>query len=219
MRRPWQTIEQVDTDEGPLVLKRRGDEFLITIRGQVLMSSRATRSEEALATLACTPIAGRRSPSVLIGGLGLGFTLRAALDALPRSARVAVAELSEPVIRWCRNEVAVLSGRALDDPRVFPEVVDVATLIRGNPARWDAIIVDLYEGPHTPTQGEHDPCYGWTALKRTRRALKPGGIFAVWSEGPDQAFQRRLERVGFKGIERRNPGRGARRHVVYLARA
>jgi spermidine synthase len=218
MKQPWLTLETVPTDEGDLVLKRRGDEFLITVGGQVLMTSRTTRSEEALATLACDPIAHRRSPAVLIGGLGLGFTVRAALDALPRTARVAVAELHEAVIGWCRGEAANVCGRALDDPRVFPEVANVAAVIAAHPARWDAIVLDLYEGPHTPTQGEHEPCYGWTALKRTKRALKPGGVFAVWSEGPDPSFQRRLERVGFGGVERKRPGRGARRHVVYVAR-
>ncbi len=218
MKQPWQTIEEVPTAEGALVLKRRGDEYLITIGGKVLMPSRVTRSEEALAVLGCEPIAGRSRPAVLIAGLGLGFTVRAALDVLPETAQVTVADLHEAVVGWCREEAAGLSGRALDDPRVQTVVADVADVIADGAGRWDAIVLDLYEGPHTPSQGENHPCYGGAALKRTKRSLKPGGVFAVWSEGPDRAFQHRLARAGFSGVERKNPGRGARRHVVYLAR-
>jgi len=186
MKQPWITVEQVQTAEGPLVLKRRGDdEFLITIAGQVLMPSRATRSEEALATLACEAVANRPGPRVLIGGLGLGFTLRAALDALPADAQVTVAELHQAVVGWCRGPAAPVSGDSLADARVRTEVSDVADVITAGAKRWDAIVLDLYEGPHTPTQGPHHPCYGAEALRRTRRALKPGGVFAVWSEGPD----------------------------------
>jgi len=217
VKQPWQTLEQAETPEGPLVLRQRGTEFLITIAGQVLMPSRATRSEEALATVACETVAGRPGPRVLIGGLGLGFTLRAALDALPPDARVTVAELHEAVVRWCKGPVAHLSGDAVNDERVDTAIADVADVISGSAGEWDAIVLDLYEGPHTPTQGPHDPCYGHEALRRTLRALRPGGVLAVWSEGPDRAFGTRLERTGFKGVRQTHPGRGARRHVVYLA--
>jgi len=218
MKQPWQTVQQVDTAEGPLVLKQRGDdEFLITIGGQVLMPSRATRSEEALAALACERVADRPAPRVLIGGLGLGFTLRAALDALPAAAQVTVAELHEAVVAWCRGPAAKLSGDALADERVDAVVADVADVIAAGKKRWDAIVLDLYEGPHTPTQGPHHPCYGGEALRRTRRALRTGGVFAVWSEGPDRPFLRRLEQTGFREVRQTRPGRGARRHVVYLA--
>ena len=218
MKQPWQILEQVETPEGPLVLKRRGDdEFLITVGGQVLMPSRATRSEEALATMACEPVAGQPRPQVLIGGLGLGFTLRAALDALPADAQVTVAELHAAVVAWCEGPAARVSGDALSDGRVETVVSDVADLITKSAKQWDAIVLDLYEGPHTPTQGSGHPCYGSEALRRTWRALRPGGVFAVWSEGPDRPFLRRLEQTGFRDLRQTNPGRGARRHVVYLA--
>lgn len=218
VKQPWKTIEQVDTQEGPLVLRQRGSEFMITLCGQVLMPSRATRSEEALATLACEAVADWPKPRVLIGGLGLGFTLRAALDALPSDAHVTVAELHEAVVRWCKGPAAELSGDAVNDGRVATAIADVADVITASSGKLDAVVLDLYEGPHTPTQGPNDPCYGHEALRRTLRALRPGGVLAVWSEGPDRPFLQRLERAGFRNVRLTHPGRGARRHVVYLAR-
>lgn len=223
MARPWETIERVETDAGRLELRRRGDrDFLITIAERVLMSSTARRSEEALGDLGARLVAGRAAPRVLIGGLGMGYTLRAALDVLPAAATVVVAELNPAVVAWCRGPVAPLTDGAVDDPRTTVALRDVALVIAaaaGAPdeARFDAILLDLYEGPRHATQGAADPLYGDDAVRTTRRALRPDGVFAVWSEFPDRPFEERLAANGFR-VERRRPGRGGSPHVVYVAR-
>ncbi len=252
MTRAWQTLASADTPEGRLELRRRGDaEMVITIGGRVLMNGAAHRSEAALAQLACRPIANRPRPRVLIGGLGMGYTLRAALDSLPRRASVVVAEIDPVIVEWCRGPLAEATSKAVDDPRVTIEIGDVAGLIalaaagaaaadasetpatRSTPAApetprspeptasgrgFDAILLDLYEGPRTATQGQDDPLYGRAALARVRAALTPGGVFAVWSEEPDPAFERRLTAAGFHW-EMPRPGRGGPRHTLYLAGA
>lgn len=217
MTRPWQTLATVERAEGRLELRRRGEaEVVITIDGRVLMNGAAHRSEAALAELGCRPIAGRPRPRVLIGGLGLGYTLRAALDALPPRAAVVVAEIDPLIVEWCRGPLAELTGRALDDRRVTIEIGDVASAIGRAAGAFDAILLDLYEGPRTPAWGGDDPLYGRAALARVRAALRPGGVFAVWSEEPDAAFETRLRGAGFN-CERRRPGRGGPRHTLYLA--
>jgi len=223
LTRPWETLDSCDTEAGQLQLRRRGaGEFLITLAGRVLMNSAASRSEVALARLACAELGGRPAPRVLIGGLGMGCTLRAALDALPASASVVVAELHETMSRWCAGPLANLNERAIDDPRVELRIGDVATAIRSaaepSATRFDAVLLDLYEGPRPASQPRNHPHYGAAALARTRSALRPGGILAIWSEDPDPLFERELGRVGF-AVRRERPGRGGRRHVVYLASA
>ncbi len=214
MTRPWQTIARVDTAEGALELRQRGEgDFLITVAGRVLMTSQARRSEEALATLA---LGDRRRRHVLVGGLGMGYTLRAALDCLPAEARVTVVELNPAVVEWCRGPLSALTDGAVADPRVTVVVADVAEHLMGAPkGGYDAILLDLYEGPHAATQRPNDPLYGATALGRTRAALKAGGVFAVWSEEADAPFERRLADAGFS-VEKKRAGRGGRAHVVYL---
>jgi spermidine synthase len=221
--RPWQTLDRFAGEAGPIELRRRGErEFLITLAGRVLMNSAASRSEQALATAACAEIAAREAPRVLIGGLGMGCTLRAALDALPATARVVVAELHEAIHRWCRGPLAELTGGAVLDPRVslrFGDVADaIAAAAAPGAARYDAVLLDLYEGPHPASQPRDHPHYGEAALARTRRALRAGGVLAIWSEDPDPRFERELARAGF-AVRRERPGRGGRRHVVYVARA
>jgi spermidine synthase len=224
--RPWETLDTVETEEGRLELRRRGErDFLITVGGRVLMNSAWHRSEIAVAQLACRRIAGRPRPRVLIGGLGMGFTLRAALDELPRAARVTVGEIEPAVVRWCRGPLAGLTRQAVDDPRVEIALGDVARMIAGVAAaagpdteRFDAIVLDLYEGPRTATQAREDPFWGPAALRRTRQALAPGGVLSVWSEDPDAAFEKRLTAAGFR-VERRRPESGGPRHAVYLAEA
>ena len=217
MTRPWQTIARVATPEGALELRQRGDaDFLITIAGRVLMTSQARRSEEALATLPLRDRAPRPPRDVLIGGLGMGYTLRAALDVLPPEARVTVVELNADVAGWCRGPLAVLTDAAVADPRVTIEVADVSEhLVRAPRAAYDAILLDLYEGPHAATQADDDPLYGSRALARVREALRPGGVFAVWSEEADARFERRLADAGFR-VEKQRSGRGGRAHIVYL---
>jgi spermidine synthase len=221
--RPWQTLDGFDTEEGRIELRRRGaDEFLITLAGRVLMNSAASRSEAALARIACAGLGGRPAPRVLIGGLGMGCTLRAALDALPAAAAVVVAELHEPMLRWCRGPLAELTGRAVDDLRVEVRIGDVGAVIRGaagpRASRFDAVLLDLYEGPHPASQPRNHPHYGAAALARTRSALGSGGVLAIWSEDPDARFERDLGQAGFT-VRRERPGRGGRRHVVYVASA
>ena len=217
----WKTIDRVATADGELELRQRGKrDYLILIAGRVLMSSTAFRSEEFLAVAACGLLAGRPAPHVLIGGLGMGLTLRAALDALPAQARVHVVELNGEVVRWCRGVLAPLCAEALADPRVEVEVADVAAVI-ARAARdgvaYDAVVLDLFEGPHAATQAENDPFYGPEALSRSRAALRPDGVFAVWGEDPDRQFEGRLGRTGFD-FKRHLTGKGGRKHAVYIAR-
>src|SRR5688572_23904531 len=216
MTRQWQTIDAVDTPEGRLELRQRGaGVFLITVGGRVLMTSAAHTSEVRLGQLACAAIADRPAPRILIGGLGMAYTLRAVLDSASARARITVAELNETVVRWCRGPLAALTQHAVEDPRVDIRITDVAHVIERARGTFDAIILDLYEGPHAATQGPGDPLYGVEAIARTRTALAPRGVFAVWSEQQDPPFEERMRRAGFAlRIER--PGRGGRRHVAYL---
>jgi spermidine synthase len=220
--RPWEVLERVSTAAGALELRRRApDDYLVTLAGRVLMNSVASRSEKALAELACAELKGRRRPRLLIGGLGMGYTLRAALDALPDGARVIVAELHEAVAGWCRGPLAQLSGGALDDPRVSLRICDVAGLVDEAASRsgklFDAILLDLFEGPGTPAQLREHPQYGVAALTRTRAALRHDGVLAVWCEDRAPAFEKSLRKAGFS-LRHERPGRGGRRHAVYLAR-
>jgi spermidine synthase len=215
---PWKTIESVATAEGRLDLRQRGDRsFLITIDGRVLMTSEAHRSETDLAKLARAAMGDLPRPHVLIGGLGMGYTLRAALDCLPQGAKVTVAELNPAVVAWCAGPLAALTKSATSDKRVTTVVADVARVIAdARPGTYDAIVLDLYEGPHQATNRAHDPVYGMAALKRTAAALKPDGALAVWSEEPDQAFEDRLA-VGFQ-VERHRGAGGGRKHAIYVAK-
>jgi spermidine synthase len=220
MTRPWETLDAVETAEGRLELRRRGErEFVITVGGRVLMNSALHLTEAAVATAACRRIAGTDRPRVLIGGLGMGYTLRAALDALPRKAKIVVAEIEPAIVAWCRGPLAILTGGALDDRRVTVRMADVAGVIseaaRDERSRFDAIVLDLFEGPREATQAREDPFYGPRALERTHAALAPGGVFAVWSEDPDPAFPKRLRTAGFTA-ETLRPGKGGPRHAVYV---
>lgn len=220
MTLPWETLDAATTSEGRLELRRRGErEFLITIAGRVLMNSKASSSELALGRLACEAIAKRPAPRVLIGGLGMACTVRACLGVLPARARVVVVELNEAVVRWCREgPLAELTDRAASDPRVQLRIGDVADVIREaagpNADRFDAVILDLYEGPHPVCPRDH-PHYGQEALARAHAALHERGVFALWSEDPNPSFEKHLTRAGF--IVRSNrPPQGDRRHIVYL---
>ncbi len=223
MAKPWRIVDSVDTDEGLLDLRQRGEtDFLITIDSRVLMNSSANMSEMALGEQASKSLKNKSTPRVLVGGLGMGFTLKAALDNLPDKAEVVVAELNPIIVKWCRGPIAHLSGGAVDDPRIKVVIDDVAAVIRntaikGRGNRFDAIIIDLYEGPHGGAPGRGEYLYGDRAIALSSSALKAGGIFAVWSEDPDKAFEKRLKAAGFS-VNRQRPGRGGRRHAVYIAR-
>ncbi len=223
MATPWRIVDSVDTDEGLLDLRQRGDtDFLITIDSRVLMNSSANMSEIVLAELACEPLKNKKNPRVLVGGLGMGFTLKAAIDNLPADAAVVVAELNPIMVKWCRGPIAHFTGGAVDDPRVKVVIDDVASVIRyaamkGKRNRFDAIILDLYEGPYEGDTSRGQYLYGDIALELSSSALTAGGVFAVWSEDPHKAFEKRLKAARFS-VNRQRPGRGGRRHVVYIAR-
>jgi spermidine synthase len=222
MAQPWKILQSVPTDEGILELRQRGEkDFLITVGGLVLMNSHAHRSEVALGRLACGHLKSHPQPRVLVGGLGMGYTLRAVLDTLPSTAQVVVAELNRIVLSWCRGPLAPLTGGAVDDPRVGVEISDVADLIRTERhggEKFDAIVLDLYKGPHPRTDERNDPLYGTLAIQHSRAALRPGGVFAVWGENYDAGFDRRLQRAGFS-VTTERPGRGGLRHIVFVAKS
>ncbi len=219
---PWTTLDTaiLPDGSGTLRLKQRGGEFSIMLGSNELMNSRLSGSEEALAGLACGRLAGRAKPRLLIGGLGMGFTLRAALAALHAEATVEVAELIPEVAQWARGPMAPVFGGCLDDPRVTVSIRDVAQAIAAAPGAWDAILLDVDNGPEGLTVAANDRLYGEAGLGAAKAALRPGGVLAIWSQGPDHAFTRRLKSAGFvteeHSVRASRTGRGAR-HVIWLA--
>lgn len=218
---PWVQLDSAKTPDGgqELRLKRRGTEFSIMLGTNELMNSRLSGSEEALAKLSCERIAGHSRPTILIGGLGMGFTLRAALTELANDAGIVVAELVPAVVAWARGPMAEIFDGCLDDPRVTIQETDVGQLIRSRPAAWDAILLDVDNGPEGIVHKSNDALYSVQGLSAARAALKPGGVLAVWSQGPDSGFTRRLKQAGFAVEEvstRANGKRGAR-HVIWIA--
>jgi spermidine synthase len=218
---PWSLIDtsQIPGGAGTLRLKRRGTEFSIMLGDNELMNSRLSGSEQALATLSCERV--RSGPSrILIGGLGMGFTLRAALAALDPKAQVVVAELVPAVVAWARGPMADVHGASLTDSRVTILETDVGRLIREARASYDAILLDVDNGPEGLTRDSNDGLYNKAGLTAAREALRSGGVLAVWSSGPDQGFTENLRRAGF-GVEeikaRANGKRGGARHVVWIA--
>lgn len=186
------------------------------------MTSSAHRSEDALAKLGCAQLAGKKRARVLVSGLGMGFTLRAVLDALGEDAEVVVAELNPVVVDWCRDHLAPLIGDAVRDPRVTVKVIDVAVLLGREAARpserpFDAIVLDMYEGPQAQVSPT-DTLYSVTAMRRTHACLARNGTLAVWCEGRSLGFEGSLRAGGFDYRMERH-GRGARIHNVYVARA
>ncbi|MGO4870221.1 MAG: spermidine synthase [Roseiarcus sp.] len=205
---------------GELRLMRRGGEFSIRLGANELMNSRLSGSEEALAALACAKIAGRAGPRVLIGGLGMGFTLRAALKALDASARIEVAELVPEVAHWAMGPMAEIFAESLQDARVRVELADVAEIIRAASSAYDAILLDVDNGPDGLTRQANDRLYDARGLAAARAALKPGGVLAVWSSGPDRRFTQKLRDAGFAAEEiaaRARGTRGGARHVIWIA--
>ncbi|MFC3068624.1 polyamine aminopropyltransferase [Phenylobacterium soli] len=219
---PW---EHLDTAQipggGELRLMRRGAELSIMSGSIELMNSRLSGSEQALAELTCAPLAGAARPRVLIGGLGMGFTLRAALAALPAAAEVVVAELVPAVVEWARGPMAQIFAGCLEDPRVAIRVADVADLIAEAQGAYDAILLDVDNGPGGLNRAANDGLYGLPGLAAAAAALGPGGVLAVWSATPDDAFAQRLRRSGYLVEEKRVRATGSKRgarHVIWLAR-
>jgi spermidine synthase len=206
---------------GELRLMRRGAELSIMSGAIELMNSRLSGSEEALATLGCAGLQARSRPRVLIGGLGMGFTLRAALAALPPTAAVEVAELVPAVVAWARGPMAELFAGSLDEPRVTVRVADVAELIGAAKGAYDAILLDVDNGPGGLNRAANDGLYGTAGLAAAAAALKPGGTLAVWSATQDSGFVQRLRRCGFTVEEERvraTGGKRGARHLIWLAR-
>jgi len=218
---PWLLLETAKAPGGgELRLMRRGAEFSIRLGANELMNSRLSGSEEALATIPCLRIRDRPAPRILIGGLGMGFTLRAALTALGDEASVAIAELVPAVVTWARGPMAEVFGNSLSDRRVSLCENDVGRLIKSARSAYDAILLDVDNGPEGLTRQANDALYDAEGLSAARTALRPSGILAVWSSGPNRNFTLRLRRVGF-GVEeikvRANGARGGARHVIWVA--
>lgn len=202
-----------------LRLFRRGGDFMIVLDRNELMSSRMSGSEEALATMTCERLGGR-SPHLLIGGYGMGFTLRAALGRIDAKARVTVAELVPEIIEWARGPMADLAAGCLDDPRVTLRQQDVATVIAEGAGTYDAILLDVDNGPDGLVRLANDQLYTLSGLAAAKAALRRGGVLAIWSAAPDAHFTRRLAKAGFAveevAVKARSNGKGPR-HVIWFA--
>jgi spermidine synthase len=199
---------------------RRGEEFSIMSGPIELMNSRMSNSEKVLASAACERLAGRKGVRMLIGGLGMGFTLRAALAELPADAQVVTAELVPEVVAWARGPMAHIFEGSLEDPRVKIEEADVGRLIAQASGAYDAILLDVDNGPGGLSREENDSLYSVEGLRAAAKALAPGGLLAVWSSGPSDVFARRLRATGYQVEEIRvhahRKGKGAR-HVIWIA--
>ena len=219
---PWKQIDitGVPGSDVELRLMQRGAEFSMKLGQNELMSSRLSGSEEALATLTCRRLEAVKAPHLLIGGLGMGFTLRAALAVLGPKARITVAELVPAVIAWARGPMAEIFGDSLDDPRAKILSADVIGVIAAKPAAFDAILLDVDNGPEGLIRKANDALYDAKGLKAIHRALKPGGVLAVWSSGPHPAFSKRLRDAGFEVNEvavRATTRRSGARHLIWFA--
>ena len=219
---PWEKLDtaRIPGSEDELRLMRRGKEYSIMLGTNELMNSRLSGSEAALATLAVKKIERVTEPHMLIGGLGMGFTLRAALGALGSKARIVVAELVPAVVTWARGPMAEIFGDSLGDPRVSIREADVTEIIHTHRSKFDAILLDVDNGPEGLTRKANDALYSSTGLKAAHTALRAGGVLAVWSSGPNPAFARRLRGAGFdvNEVNIRATGRGGgARHVIWIA--
>jgi spermidine synthase len=218
---PWVLLDTAPVPGGEqLRLMRRGGEFSIRLGHNELMNSRLSGSEEALATIACERIRARKRPRILIGGLGMGFTLRAAQTVLGADAQITVAELVPAVVTWARGPLLEIFGESLADPRVSIHEADVCHLIRDGRSAFDAILLDVDNGPEGLTQIANASLYDVQGLGAAREALRPGGVLAVWSSAPNLSFTRRLRNSGLEVDEvkvRANGSRGGARHMIWIA--
>ncbi|MEA1968295.1 MAG: hypothetical protein U9N77_08745 [Thermodesulfobacteriota bacterium] len=219
---PWKEIDRAEIpgEEGEVTLLQRGREFSMRTAGTELMNSRLHGSEDALAELACSRIKGRSSQRILIGGLGMGYTLAAALEQSETDTLITVAELIPAVVKWNREYLGHLAGMPLDDPRVSVVEEDVAHTIGKKKAAWDVILLDVDNGPGGLTRKTNDLLYGISGLTSAFLALGTCGILAVWSAGADETFTRCLKQCGFQtetiAVRARKSGKGGR-HTIWLA--
>jgi len=218
--KPWELLGRARTPEGEeLTLMRRDAEYVILASGRSLMSSRMHGSEEAMATLACRGLRTAAAPRVLVGGLGMGYTLRATLDVVPADATVVVAELVSGVVEWHHGPLGALAGYPLDDRRVVVEIGDVGATLRASRGQFDAVLLDVDNGPAPFTASHNQGLYDDRGLAAARDALKPGGTLAVWSAWDDRTFEQRLRYGGFTVTVERMRARlkkGGPRHTVFL---
>jgi spermidine synthase len=220
---PWEKIDRakVPGHDDEIALFRRGTEYSIRTAGTELMNSRLHGSEDALAEISCRRLKRSTGHRILIGGLGMGFTLAAALDNLKPDARVTVSELIPAVVAWNREHLGHLAGSPLDDPRVSVEIEDVSETMMKKANAWDAILLDVDNGPDGLTRQANDQLYGESGLAIAFSALRSGGILSVWSSGEDPAFTRRLKQLGFRTethtVRARKTGKGGR-HTIWLAK-
>ncbi len=217
---PWIELGRARAPGGEeLRLIRRGREFAIMLGQNPLMNSRLTGSEEALASLAFEALPGRAKPRVLIGGLGMGFTLRAALKVFAEDAMIEVAELVPAVVAWARSEMAEIFEGCLEDARVRIHTGDIGARMASEKSGWDAILLDVDNGPEGLTRQANDGLYSMRGLANARAALRPGGALLVWSQGPDEMFTRRFGKAGFaveaRTIRSGRNGKGAR-HTIWV---
>lgn len=219
---PWEEIERAEVPGGEeeVILRKRGTEFSIRVAAAELMNSRIHGSEDALAELTCSRISRKRGRRILIGGLGMGYTLAAALQHLEDDSLITVAELIPAVIRWNREHLGHLAGNPLADGRVFVRQEDVAKTITREKSIWDAIILDVDNGPDGLTRKVNDRLYGLSGLQEAFLALRTGGVLSIWSSGTDEQFTSRLKQCRFQTeivtVRARKPGKGAR-HTIWLA--
>lgn len=222
--KPWILLDtaQASDDGKDLCLYQHDTDFSIQVGLVELMNSRMHGSEEALARLACHEIIHLSQPRILIGGLGMGFTLRAALDALPATAQVAVAELIPAVVKWNQGVLAELAGRPLEDKRVTIHETDVSQLIKEGKGQYSAILLDVDNGPESLFTKSNNRLYNLKGLYAAHAALRRQGILAVWSAGPDADFSRRLRAVGFDvevvRVNARSGPKAGGHHWIWLAR-
>jgi spermidine synthase len=221
--KPWKLLGEAQTPDGEtLTLMRQDDEVVILASGKPLMSSRMHGSEEALASLSCGHLARADAPVVLVGGLGMGFTLRATLDLLPASATVLVAELIPAVVEWNRGPIGELARHPLKDRRVQVVVSDVLETLRGSTRRFDAVLLDVDNGPDAFTTSRNAALYRDEGLRAIRSALEPAGVLGVWSAWEDRKFEQRLRYHGFVVEVHRVRARlkqGGPRHTIFLGRS
>jgi spermidine synthase len=216
----WETLDRAPIPGGgELTLVRRGHEFAIRVNGAELMASRAHASEERMAEIAAERLGHIERPRVMIGGLGLGYTLRATLDRFPAHARIVVAELIPDVIRWMRGPLAHLAGRPLDDSRVEVLHTDATALLRRSPGAFHALLMDIDNSPSTLIRAANATLYSERGLVSARASLAPGGVLVVWSAGPDARFAERMRRAGFivrvTRASAHSAGRG-RTHTLFI---
>ncbi len=224
--KPWIKVAEATTPgDSHLVLLQRDEEMVISVDGKQLMSSRMHASEEAMATFGCEGLMQAKQPCVLIGGLGMGFTLRATLDLVPRNATVLVSELVPTLVEWNRGPLSALAKHPTKDPRVEVLIEDVAQTIKRSPGGFNAVLLDVDNGPSALTDRRNDKLYGKVSLVHIQNALRPGGKLVVWSVDEDPSFEKRLEECDFTVRKKRVPGRvvdgkAARNspwHVLFIA--